>query len=140
MATQKIIRDMITLFCELFGKKMADETLGAWEMALQRYQDNQVISAGQKVMEEFHRMPTPADLIERIRAADPPLETYESHEMRTHCSKCGTCRYCRRDSNHPQYECEDCYTGLTREERIQRVKDFTKTLKGGLFKSMDEAA
>lgn len=118
----------------------ADEIAPSWVQALFKYNDGQVITAVNRCIEDNVRFPTPGEIIDRIKALSPPLETYESHEMRTHCSKCGKYRYCRRDSGHPQYECEDCYTGLTREERIQRVRNFTKTLKGGLFKSMDEAA
>ena len=123
MASQKRVEDMITLFCELYGKRVNDEMLNAWVMALERYQDNQVTSAGQKVMEEFHRMPNPADLIERIKLALPE-DLQDGVEAYAHCSKCGKWKWCRKEMpRHPKFECEDCYTGLTHEQRHQRYRD-----------------
>ena len=142
MASEKTIQDMLTFFTDL-GYRMpgpANEIIDSWMHVFDRYTDAQLKPAVYSCADEVFRFPVPAEIIARIKAIAPPLETYESHETKTNCSKCGKWRYCRKDSTHPQYECEDCYTGLTREERIQRVKDFTKTLKGGFFKSMDEAA
>lgn len=100
-----------------------DEISDSWTQALSKYTDDQVISSVNHCIDDGVRYPTPGEIITRIKALSPPLETYESHEMRTHCSKCGKYRYCRRDSTHPKYECEDCYTGLTKAERTQRYHD-----------------
>jgi hypothetical protein len=115
---------MITLFCELYRTKVTDELQSAWEKALQRYQDSQVIPAGQALMEQAHRMPTPADLIERIKLSDPPEELQDGVEAYAHCSKCGKWRWCRKEApRHQQFECEDCYTGLDAAGRKQRYRD-----------------
>ena len=139
MASQRATHDMITCFCEVYRVKISEELITAWENALGRFQDNQVIPAGQKLMEELHRMPTPADLIERIKLQDPLEDLQVAVEMMAHCTKCGKWRYCRKDQNHPRFECEDCYTGLTKDGRIARVKELRRML-SGITRKYGEAA
>lgn len=124
-----------------------DGMVAAYERALFKYSDPQLLGAGSQCVETLTRFPLPGDLARRIDTTEGAHQDGKHAYAKAYCSKCGKWRYCCKDiaseespNRHPQYECEDCYTGLTREERIQRVRDFTKTLKGGLFKSMDEAA
>jgi hypothetical protein len=80
--------------------------------------------AGWKVIEELRKWPTPADLIERIKATEPDEQYQDGIEMMTHCSKCGKWRWCRKElPRHPKPECEDCYTGLDAAGRKKRYHD-----------------
>ena len=106
-----------------------EEITDSWMHVFSRYSDDQLRPAVFSFADEVARFPIPAEIIARIKALSPSLELYESHETRTHCSKCGKWRYCRKDTNHPNYECEDCYTGLTKEQRQNRIKDLNLMLK-----------
>jgi hypothetical protein len=125
MATEQAVRDMITCFCGLYRREMNNALVNAWSRTLRKYQDNQITEAGFLVMEEMTRMPTPADLIERIKAVTEKAIDYEvGHEMNATCSKCGKLKWCRKElPRHPNYECEDCYTGLSFQQRKQRYYD-----------------
>jgi len=125
MATKKTIQDMLTFFTNL-GYRMPgplEEITDSWMHVFSRYSDDQLRPAVFSCADEVMKFPIPAEIISRIKALSPQLEMYEYHETRIHCSKCGKWAYCRKDTNHPNYECEDCYTGLNREQRRQRWKD-----------------
>jgi hypothetical protein len=138
MATQEVIQGMVGLFYELWrkGTQPNDEIKNAWIRGLKKYHDSQILDASDILMANFQRMPTIADLVEQIKGLSP--QSSESNFLRrgeeedysgameafTICSKCGKRRHCRKEfPRHPEYECEDCYTGLSFRQRKQRYKD-----------------
>lgn len=142
MASQKVISDMITFFYSLPLKNKPKEpglTIESYHQSLQRYLDEHVITAARICVEEMSYFPAPHDIIERVRAIAPELRE-DGAEMYAHCSKCGQWRWCRKEMpRHPKLECEDCYTGLNKEQRKQRVKDLVLMLQR-IARRYEEAA
>jgi hypothetical protein len=130
MASETTIRDMLTFFTQL-GYPLGGtvkEIIDSWVQALSKYPDDQVKQAVFRCIDDGVKFITPGEITVRVKASAPPLDLYESHECRTNCTSCGKWRWCRRDTEHPRYQCEDCYTGLNKELRRQRYRDLMVTM------------
>ena len=123
MASTELIRDLMDHFQNSFGRRTnLEEMKETFLQVLGKYTDSQVSEAAWRYLDDETRWPSPGDLTKRIKALTPPPDLMESHEMMTRCTKCGKWRWCRKDGNHPNYECEDCYTGLSATQRRQRYR------------------
>lgn len=121
MATRPVMESMITSFCELYGKRESKNLVDAWMEALSRYRDVEIIKAGHKAMEECQKMPTPLDLIQRM-PVNIDLDNGNFHIASAKCSKCGRYGMAISEPIGSEYQCRECYTGLSNEEIGQRFK------------------
>ena len=143
MATKKIIREMITFFSSFpLKNKPRDEeaTVLAYEKALYRYRDEQVIKAAPYCVEEMTYYPTPKDIIDRIHAIAPNESAAGFRFVEAGpCSKCGQYRPRAIDDRRPNPLCEECFTGISKEEKQMRVKELNLMLER-IGKTYEEAA
>jgi len=90
-------------------------------------------------MEEMHKMPSPADLIERIKATTVEAQAGFRFVEAGPCSKCGQYRPRAIDDRRPNPLCEECFTGISKEEKQKRVKELGLMLER-IGKTYEEAA
>ena len=121
MATRVMVDDMITSFCELYGKLKKAETVDAWMEALKRYRDAEIASAGHKAMEECQKMPTPLDVIQRM-PINQTVQNEDYHMAQAKCSRCGRYALAISEPVGSPYLCRECYTGLSNQEIGERFR------------------
>lgn len=109
-----------------FGRKPdLAKTEEAFLMVLSKYSDEQISQAGWKWLDDQKKWPTPSDIKEIIQSSSVSgTSEGEGSEMIATCSKCGKKKWCRKElPRHPDYECEDCFTGLNIFQRRARYRD-----------------
>jgi len=121
MASREMVENMVECFCNLFGWHSAPSLNDSWQKALSRYADDDIRRAGQRAMEECAKMPTAADVIQRIPIGDN-AENGKYAMASARCQECGRVLLCISEPTGNPYKCRECYTGLTNQEIAGRFR------------------
>jgi hypothetical protein len=125
-----MVHDLLMSFCKLHGRRLTDELIDAWDLALERHLDDDISIAGRAVMSEMYRMPTPADIVQRIpvkQRAEDSVRIEAGHQ----CWRCGKYKPTCIKEPGIDWTCRECYTGgLTPED----IKNNFRTINGILAK------
>ena len=109
--------DILTVLSNIFGRKLTDETIEGFYIALKKFPDEFINDAGYKLLEGKY-FPKPGEFIEILR--DKTYETKEEFIIIRNAD-CHTCykkdTTCIKEPvNNGPIVCRQCYTGFTTDE------------------------
>ena len=114
---------MITYFCRLWpNKTKSGELVEAYYRSFRSYRDEQILTAGDQCMQEMEYFPKPVDVISRINQGYLVTTPYIIEEGQI-CCKCKVKSRCIREpADTGEWECRQCYSGLTLEQHRKKVQ------------------
>ena len=127
MATRSLVEETVSLFSALFGRNKSEDLVNGWLQALKKYRDEDVTPAIHRAMDECQKMPTPTDIIQRMKI-NQTEESAEYKIVSARCHKCKRIALCISEPIGASYLCRECYSGLSNEQIGQRFADLGKMM------------
>ena len=124
------MEEILVFFSTVWPKKVTNELIEAYCIPLQRFADEEVRRAGHKLLESEY-FPKPHNFVTEINRNKPPDDGYISNfdiKSGRKCAICGRVRVCIDEPKGSEYQCRECYTGMTSEEIEAKIKGIAALL------------
>ena len=126
MASMEMIKAMLKYFSQIYEKQITEDIVKTYHHTLKKYLDEQVRLASYKCLDELSYFPKPADISKRVIAKTQENNTEVRYGIV--CSQCGTTGPAIKDPNTKQYLCRECFSGLSKEDFINKIENMINNI------------
>jgi hypothetical protein len=142
-----MIQSSLTYSSSVWPKRVTEELIDAFYQKLKAFTDDSVYTAFKKYHESDDdnddKFPSPSRIKKLIPTGNyfDELNNDKFHmvmKMRCQIPGCFKTDVCIREPNQEgvKYKCRDCYSGLTLEQRNQRMRDIMHMIRDKNFKPL----